>query len=85
MQEELEAVPLRSTTWHILLSFGAFDTITSFFTPLDVIAFQTLNFWMYARGVARVQARFSTVPLSYFFAHVDYYTFKKNALLHEMR
>ena len=60
MDEEFEKQQLASDFYrkiakcHILLSFGATDTILSFFTILDVIRLQLLNFWMYARGVARV-------------------------------
>ena len=69
--------PVRSTTWHILLSYGAIDTIMSYFTQIETTFFQALSYWMYARGIARVQTRVFTKPFTFFFAHTDSYTCAK--------
>ena len=42
-------------SYHILMSFGAWDEIFAFMDPIEVIKSQIVNRWMYSRGVARCQ------------------------------
>mmetsp|Transcript_22881 Transcript_22881/g.28438 ORF Transcript_22881/g.28438 Transcript_22881/m.28438 type:complete len:96 (+) Transcript_22881:32-319(+) len=43
--------------YHILMSFGATDTIFNFLEQHQVLNLQQLNRWMYEKGVSRAQRR----------------------------
>ena len=52
-----QSTPIVMPGYHILMSFGATDTIFGFLSQTEVLFFQALNRWMYEKGVARVQTK----------------------------
>ena len=47
-------------------SYGAFDTIFRFLQDLEVLSFQSLNRFMYTRGVARAQMSYKLCTPAFF-------------------
>ena len=44
------------SSYHILLSYGAWNEITSFMESIEVVRLQALHPFMYKKGVARCQS-----------------------------
>lgn len=52
-----QSPPKAMPGYHILMSYGATDTISGFLSPTEVLFLQALNRWMYEKGVSRVQQK----------------------------